>query len=104
MTLDRQVKERILQDYKIIQEEIVRILNGGSNYLITHPDYPIPAVIMGTHLPLEDERGELNHYSGIRSALECALMKGVITQDKRLPFDLPEYLTTLVQQDIKNLR
>ncbi len=103
MTLDKEVKKRILKDYKVIQGEIHEISQGRANCLVWKNDYVTPTVVFGTNLSRDDWRGELKYFSQLRTVLEYALNNGTIPQEwgSELTSHAPDYLNKLVEQKNK---
>jgi len=71
--MDRETRRKIIDDYEKVNDNILRILGGGPNFFIGQEQYINPKVIF-SEVPLNDSKGELYYFSGIRRALEEVLI------------------------------
>ena len=90
--------EKIVEDYKTVQEKISRILiNRKPNCFVEGADYLKPTLITPPILGFEHPLGELQHYFKIRTALEFALTMKKIPE-RLMPPRAPKYLTELLEE------
>ena len=74
--MKEKIKKQILKDYKTSQDEIGRVLNGGSNFFIKSMKPYLAPTICGEACSFTEERGELSYYTTIRNKLETILKGG----------------------------
>ena len=95
---DQEVREKVLQDYKLAQSHIYAILSTGTNRLVMRDDYLTPFCSSVGSLSTDHQHGQLKYFKNIRSALETALETGSIPA-KMMPEKAPKYLTDLVNKE-----
>lgn len=65
MALDKLVRIKIFEDYRVVQEKISAILNAPAraNVLIVNADYLKPTTSLDSHaVPLENPTGAFQYY------------------------------------------
>lgn len=94
--LRRDIRDKILADYKKVQEVIFERLSGKElNFYVMQTHYISPSVCTEV-VPLEHGRGEYKYFLGIRESLEHAWVYGKLRKEM-IPNHAPDYLRDLAE-------
>lgn len=77
--MDKQIREKILNDYKIANKNILKILEGKPNYFVKDIKQYLEPTIVTEILSLKDEQAELMYFTKIRNTLEDILTGRKVT-------------------------
>ncbi len=95
MTLDQEIREKIVLDYKMVSTRMYDILESGDNQFVVDPDYVNPSVEGKTSI--KNQEGEFRYLSRIREALERVLSGEKVAREL-LPPRAPDYWANLVKR------
>lgn len=90
----QEIREKILRDYKIVNDFISKVLSENSNHFVESKHYIFPD-LSKLQVPMNDSRGEFVYLKRMRQHLETILTKEKIyTKIPNAPAYIERFFTS----------
>mgnify|MGYP001559475802 CR=1 FL=1 len=73
--MEKELREKIIEDYKKANDNVLEILKGRTNYLVKSTAQYLNPTIITVKTAFIDDRGELKYFTNIRDTLEKLLVE-----------------------------